>query len=78
MTQERIAFFEQVLSKPMAEPHRSWIAELLQAARNAPRYPAPDNVSKTPETTAFTTGPAPKMKGKPNKAIAEGVTEIFE
>lgn len=29
MTQERIQFFENLLSKPMAEPHRSWIEELL-------------------------------------------------
>lgn len=31
MKQERIEFFENLLSKPMAEPHRSWIEELLAA-----------------------------------------------
>lgn len=40
MTQERIAFFEQVLTKPMAEPHRSWIAELLEAAKGKQEAPA--------------------------------------
>lgn len=33
MTQERITYFETILSKPMAEPHRGWIQELLEAVK---------------------------------------------
>lgn len=33
MTQERITYFEKQLSKPMAEPHRGWIEELLEAVK---------------------------------------------
>ena len=33
MTQDRIAFFENLLKKPMAEPHRGYIEELLQAVK---------------------------------------------
>lgn len=29
MTQERIQYFENLLKKPMAEPHRGYIEELL-------------------------------------------------
>lgn len=29
MTNERIAYFEQLLKKPMAEPHRGYIEELF-------------------------------------------------
>lgn len=41
MTQERIQFFENLLSKPMAEPHRGWIEELLQAVKPSSKQPKP-------------------------------------
>jgi hypothetical protein len=33
MTQERIKYFEDLLEKPMAEPHRAWIEELLEEVK---------------------------------------------
>lgn len=48
MTQERIQFFENLLSKPMAEPHRGWIEELLHAVtekskpKSKPRFDSHD------------------------------------
>lgn len=40
MKQERIEFFENLLSKPMAEPHRSWIEELLASVKEQGTQPA--------------------------------------
>jgi hypothetical protein len=34
MKQERIEYFENLLQKPMAEPHRGYIEELLQAVKD--------------------------------------------
>lgn len=45
MTQERIQFFEDKLSKPMAEPHRGWIEELLDAVKSKAK-PEPKRQTK--------------------------------
>lgn len=37
MTSERIKFFEDLLEKPMAQPHRGWIEELLDAVKGTAR-----------------------------------------
>lgn len=34
MTQDRIQYFEKVLSKPQPEPFKSWLEELFWYARN--------------------------------------------
>lgn len=34
MTQDRIQYFEKVLSKPQPEPFKSWLEELFGYARN--------------------------------------------
>lgn len=33
MTQDRIQYFEKVLSKPIAEPFKSWLGELFNDAK---------------------------------------------
>ena len=67
MTQDRIQYFEKVLSKPQPEPFKSWIEELFNEAkggriyvedhdrlakmRDKPRKNAPMMVLDTPENT---------------------------
>jgi hypothetical protein len=43
MTAERIKFFETLLSKPMAEPHRGYIEELFSevSGKAKPTKPKP-------------------------------------
>lgn len=53
MTQERIKYFEDLLQKPMAEPHRGWIEELLQAVspKTEKAFKASKSLSVRPEPT---------------------------
>ena len=67
MTQDRIQYFEKVLSKPQPEPFKSWLEELfgyatagrvyvgdhdkLAKMRDKPRKNVPQMVIDTPENT---------------------------
>jgi len=49
MKQERIEYFEALLKRPMAEPHRSWIEELLQAVKpGQPSHAKPAKAKPAP------------------------------